>query len=77
MNIHPRPDQELAIQEAIRAGFIKSELDILDIGLENLLKQNKKESPDEVITRLASFGKRHNLSIGDSTIKELINDGRL
>ena len=36
MNIHPRPDQELAIKEAIRAGLIKSEVDALDIGLESL-----------------------------------------
>jgi hypothetical protein len=36
MNIYPRPDQALAIQEAIRAGLIKSETDALDIGLESL-----------------------------------------
>ncbi|TAN50108.1 MAG: hypothetical protein EPN21_09715 [Methylococcaceae bacterium] len=36
MNICPRPDQELAIQEAIRVGLISSEVDALDIGLEHL-----------------------------------------
>ena len=41
MNIHPRPDQELAIQEAITAGLINSEIDALDIGLESLRKNLK------------------------------------
>jgi len=36
MNIHPRPDQELAIQEAMRAGLIASETEALDVGLESL-----------------------------------------
>lgn len=76
MIIHPRPDQELAIQEAIRAGLIASEIDALDIGLNNLLKKNLEETPAEVATRLANFGKKHNLSLGESTIKELINAGR-
>ncbi len=36
MDIHLRPDQELAVQEALRAGLIKNEIDALDIGLESL-----------------------------------------
>jgi len=36
MNIHPRPDQEATIQEAISCGLIASGVDALDIGLENL-----------------------------------------
>ncbi len=35
MNIHPRPDHELAIQEAIRAGLINSDVDALDIGTDD------------------------------------------
>lgn len=50
MTIHPRPDQELAIQAAISAGLIKTEVDALDIGLENLreklaAKFSKKNGP--------------------------------
>jgi hypothetical protein len=77
MNIHPRPDQEARIQEAITSGLISSEIDIIDIGLEILFKQNQKESAIEAVNRLATFGKRHNLSLGESTIKDLINEGRL
>jgi hypothetical protein len=36
MTIHPRPDQEIAIQEAIKAGLVRTEIDVLDIGLDNL-----------------------------------------
>ncbi|MGD0958604.1 MAG: hypothetical protein ABSB19_02220 [Methylomonas sp.] len=47
MNIHPRPDQEFAILEAIRAGLIASEEDALDIGLENLRARLKAQVAKE------------------------------
>ncbi|MGD0959190.1 MAG: hypothetical protein ABSB19_05220 [Methylomonas sp.] len=49
MNIHPRPDQELAIQEAIRAGLINNEIDALDIGLEILKKILRRNFPKAAI----------------------------
>jgi hypothetical protein len=36
MTIHPRPDQETQIQEAMRAGLIRSAEDVIDVGLEHL-----------------------------------------
>ena len=36
MTIHPRPDQETKIQEAIQAGLIQSAEEIIDAGLEHL-----------------------------------------
>ena len=55
MNILLRPDQELAIQEAIRAGLIGNEIDALDIGLENLrtrlTERNTKESSSRKIEK--------------------------
>ena len=36
MTIHPRPDQEVQIQEAMRAGLIDSAEEVLDVGLEHL-----------------------------------------
>jgi hypothetical protein len=36
MTIHPRPDQETQIQEAMRAGLIRSAEDVIDAGLEHL-----------------------------------------
>ena len=76
MNIHPRPDQELKIQEAIKSGLINNEIDILDIGLDILFNTNKEGSKAEVIHRLSNFGKKHNISAGESPIKDLINEDR-
>jgi hypothetical protein len=36
MTIHPRPDQEIRIQEAIQAGLIHSAEDVIDAGLDHL-----------------------------------------
>jgi len=36
MIIHPRPDQEFKINEAMRSGLIKNEEELLDLGLESL-----------------------------------------
>ena len=76
MNIQPRPDQELKIQEAMKSGLIKYETDILDIGLVTLFKNKQEESITEIVDRLANFGKIRKLSLENLTIKELINEGR-
>lgn len=34
MTIHPRPDQEVKIREALQAGLIQSAEDLIDAGLE-------------------------------------------
>jgi hypothetical protein len=36
VTIHPRPDQEVKIREALQAGLIKSAEDVIDAGLEHL-----------------------------------------
>jgi hypothetical protein len=36
MIIHPRPDQEFKIHEAMRSGLIENEAELLDLGLESL-----------------------------------------
>ena len=39
MIIHPRPDQEFKIHEAMRYGLIQNETELLDLGLETLQKR--------------------------------------
>ena len=39
MIIHPRPDQEFKIHEAMRTGLIENEAKLLDLGLESLQQQ--------------------------------------
>jgi len=36
MIIHPRPDQEFKIHEAMRSGLIENEAELLDLGFESL-----------------------------------------
>ncbi len=82
MYIHPRPDQELAIQEAIRVGLIENEIDALDIGLESLRHKltkfgsnNLRHTPQEAATHIRELRKGNSLPDG-VTIRDLINEGR-
>jgi hypothetical protein len=36
VTIHPRPDQEIKIEEAIQAGLVRSAEEVIDAGLEHL-----------------------------------------
>lgn len=82
MNIHPRPDQELAIQEAMKAGLIASEIDALDIGLESLRDKlnktatdNLRRTPQQAAKHIREQRKGNFLPNG-VTIRDLINEGR-
>lgn len=46
MTIHPRPDQEQKIQEAIQAGLVRSAEEIVDAGLESLRERQMKQPAD-------------------------------
>lgn len=45
MTIHPRPDQETQIQEAMKAGLISSPEEVLDAGLEHLRERARSSEP--------------------------------
>jgi hypothetical protein len=45
VTIHPRPDQEAKIQEALEAGLIRSAEDVIDAGLERLREQPPSSAP--------------------------------
>jgi len=86
MNIQPRPDQELTIQEAIRMGLIKSEIDALDLGIgslrakftekfEMLPIKYSSRTPQDAAAHIRDSRKGNFLPKG-LAIKELINEGR-
>lgn len=58
----------------------QSRKDLHDAGLENLrdrqVKRVEVRSAAEAAERLASFGKRHRLSLRGLKIKDLIHEGR-
>lgn len=86
MTITLKPEQERVIQEAIVSGLAHTPDDALDKAFDALrarLAQQDSASDDAtansaaaVARRLATFGKRHGLSLGGMTIKELLRQSR-
>jgi hypothetical protein len=81
MTIILRPEQEQLLREAIRSGLAQSTDEALDQALDALRDRMPKpaeetESVATVARRLSSFGKRHGLSLGGSTIKDLLHESR-
>ena len=82
MNINPRPDQELVIQQALKAGLIANEVEILDIGLESLRQKlplcessGLPRTPQEAVDHISRLRKGNTLPNG-VTIRGLIDEGR-
>jgi len=81
MTIILRPEQEQLLREATRSGLAQSANEALDQALDTLRNRLPKaaeetESVATVARRLSSFGKRHGLSLGGSTIKDLLHESR-
>jgi len=77
-----KPEQEQVLIEAINSGLAHSTDEALDQALNALrdrLRQRKAPADESVAAaarRLGTFGKRHGLSLGGSTIKELLRESR-
>ncbi len=82
MTITLRPEQERVLIAAIHSGLAHTTEEALDQALDALrvrLPQpgsSAEESSAAVGRRLATFGKRHGLSLGGLTIKELLRESR-
>lgn len=82
MTITLRPEQEQVLMDAIHSGLAHTPDEALDQALDALrVRLPKVESAAEVSVaeaarRLATFGKRHGLSLGGMTIKELLHESR-
>jgi hypothetical protein len=80
MTITLSPEHEQLISEAIRAGLIHTPDEALDEALatlrQRLRSRGAKPTPAQAAERLATFGQRHQLSLGGLSIKDLITEGR-
>ncbi len=82
MTIILTPEQERVLVDAIHSGLAHTTDEALDQALSALrerLPQQPKvvdESVAAATRRLATFGKRHGLSLGGLTIKELLRESR-
>ena len=81
MTVTLLPEQERLLQEIIDSGLAKTPKDALARALELLRDQipsgtSADESRAEVTKRLAEFRTKHALSLGDLTIRDLLNASR-
>jgi methylmalonyl-CoA mutase cobalamin-binding subunit len=82
MAITLKPEQEQVLMEAIHSGLAQTPEEALDQALESLKSRLPQqvsagvESVASVAHRLATFGKRHGLSLGGMTIQELLRESR-
>jgi hypothetical protein len=84
MTISLTSEQERVLASAIKHGLARNPDEALDKALDSLRERIPElasdDVPDESVTaaarRLANFGKRHKLSLGGLSIKELLNESR-
>ena len=81
MTIVLRPEQEQVLLEAIHSGLAHTTNEALDQALETLRSRLPQQATPQAeaataVRRLATFGKRHGLSLGGSTVKELLRESR-
>ena len=82
MTIFLTTEQESILADAIKHGLARNSDEALDKALDSLRERIPAQDgvPDNSVTaaarRLATFGKRHNLSLGGMTVKELLNESR-
>jgi hypothetical protein len=73
MTMTLRPEQEMLLLEIVNSGRALSIEDALDQAFD-MLRQSLGSAM--AVRRLANFGKRHGLSLGGMTIKELLRESR-
>ena len=78
LEIH-RPELERRVREEIQSGRFR-DVDEMIAKVLDALQEKEQPAADESTTaavrRLATFGKRHGLSLGGLSIKELLRESR-
>jgi Arc/MetJ-type ribon-helix-helix transcriptional regulator len=68
-----KPEQQRIVEEEIKSGHFSSPDEVLDEALVAL--RAKMQSRREAVRRLQEFGDKHRLSLGGTSIKDLIHEG--
>ena len=80
MTIVLKPEQELVLLQAIDSGLAHTTDEALDQAFDSLRARLPQPAVDESVAaaarRLGTFGKRHGLSLGGLTVKELLRESR-
>jgi hypothetical protein len=79
IEIH-RPELERRVREGLQSGRFRDVDELLTKALDALYEKEEPARRDEstaaAVRRLATFGKRHGLSLGGLTIKQLLHESR-
>ena len=80
MTIVLKLEQELVLLQAIDSGLAHTTDEALDQAFDSLRARLPQPPVDESVAaaarRLGTFGKRHGLSLGGLTVKELLRESR-
>ena len=77
MTIQLSPEQERAIQEAIKSGVVRSVNEFIQVAIAMLPHSNEQseDSRREAIRRMEEFGKKYHLSLGEPITRKLLHEG--
>jgi Arc/MetJ-type ribon-helix-helix transcriptional regulator len=76
MTIHLKPGQEKALQAAIEAGAFRSVDEFVDTAIATLPTMPKAGEVSDAPRKSRLWELRRGLQLGDTSIRELIDEGR-
>ena len=79
MTIQLSPEQERAIQEAIKSGVVGSVEEFIEVAIAMLPQpeDRSENSRREAIRRMEEFGKKYHLSFGEPITRKLLHEGHI
>ena len=77
MTVELKPDQERIIHEQLATGLYASVDEVLTTALASLPQDRRfdRENRREAVRRMAEFGGRRKLSLGEPVTRELLHEG--
>jgi Arc/MetJ-type ribon-helix-helix transcriptional regulator len=77
MTIQLSPEQERAIQEAIKSGFVRSVDEFIAVAIAMLprSKDHSDHSRREAVRQMEDFGKKYHLSLGEPVTRKILHEG--
>ena len=77
MTIELSPEQERAIQEAIRNGFVRSVDEFIEVAIAMLPhpKDHSQSARQTAVRRMEEFAEEYRLSMGEPISRKLLHEG--
>jgi len=77
MTIQLSPEQERAIQEAIKNGVVRSVDEFIEAAIAMLPehKERSRISREEAVRRMEEFGEKYRLDLGEPITRKLLHEG--